>query len=279
MAMDDWEEVEPPELTTLTFIGTSSCSPVEDNDTACFLINGHVLVDCGWAAGLTMMRRPEYDATMLTHVLITHCHQDHYMGLASVLFYRAMQAARIEGDEPLTVAGPAEDIARIVDLTLDFIMAERLEERCPRPEIMPLEPGDGLRADELDIATAATRHAVPSVAYRILDMDTGVGIGITGDTAYVPELARFFSGVDHLVAEGSTGLTDPSPDSEAGHQSVLQAAKLAEAAGAETLSIVHTDVSRKGEFEAAAREVFSGWCTVPWPGDQANLEDRSLEGR
>jgi ribonuclease BN (tRNA processing enzyme) len=250
---------------------------VEDNDTACFLINGHMLVDCGWAAGLTMMRRAEYDATMLSHVLITHCHQDHYMGLASVLFYRAMNQDSLEDAAELTIAGPEEDIERIVDLTLSFLQADRLKARCPRPTILPLQPGDGLRVDELDVQTTATRHAVPSLAYRILDMDTGVAIGITGDTAYMPELADFFSGVDHLVAEGSTGLNDPSPDNEAGHQSVLQAARLAEAAGATTLSIVHTDVTRRGEFEAAAGEIFSGWCNVPWPGEQANIEDRSAD--
>jgi len=276
MSMDDREDMEPMKLTTLAFFGTSSCTPVEDNDTACFLINGHVLVDCGWAAGLTMLRRPEYDATMLSHVLLTHCHQDHYMGLASVLFYRAMQAARIEGDPRLTVAGPAEDIERIVDLTLDFIMAERLGERCPRPTILPLEPGDGLRAEELDITTVRTRHAVPSLAYRILDMDTGVEIGITGDTAYMPELARFFSGVDHLVTEASTGLNDPSPDNDAGHQSVLQAARLGKASDAENVSIVHTDLTRRDEFQAAAREICRA-AYFPWSGDQHNLEDRSAD--
>ncbi|MFW5868567.1 MAG: hypothetical protein ACOCX2_12160, partial [Armatimonadota bacterium] len=147
---------------------------------------------------------------------------------------------------------------------------------CPRPEVLPLEPGDELRAYELDITTARTRHAVPSLAYRVLDMDTGVGIGITGDTAYMPELARFFSGVDHLVTEASTGLNDPSPDNHAGHQSVRQAAMLGAASGAETLSIVHTDVTRQGEFEAAAREICVG-ARIPWPGEQHNLEDRSAD--
>jgi len=276
MAMDDRDDLEPMKLTTLTFVGTASCTPTDEGDTACFLINGHVLVDCGWAAALSMLGRPEYDATMLTHVLLTHCHQDHYMGLASVLFYRAMQSARIESDEPLTIAGPAEDIERIVDLTLDFIMAERLAERCPRPEIVPLTAGDGLRADELDIQTAATQHAVPSLAYRFLDMDTGVGIGISGDTAYLPELARFFSGVDHLVMEGSTGLTDPPVGSPTGHESILQAARIAKAAGVETLSIVHTDTRRREEFERAASEIFPG-AHIPWPGEQHNLEDRSTD--
>ncbi len=278
MMMDDWQDPEPIKLTTLTFVGTASCTSPDDNDTACFLINGHMLVDCGWAAGLTMKRRPEYDPTMLSHVLITHCHQDHYMGLASVLFYRAMRQQDLEEAADLTIAGPAEDIERIVDLTLDFLQANRLKARCPRPTILPLQPGDELRADELDVTTTRTRHAVPSLAYRFLDMDTGVGIGITGDTAYMPELARFFSGVDHLVTEASTGLSEPSPDNEAGHQSVRQAAKLAKAAGATTLDIVHTDMTtRREEIERVASEVFGATCHLPQPGGQWSIEDRSAE--
>ncbi|NLO05431.1 MAG: MBL fold metallo-hydrolase [candidate division WS1 bacterium] len=275
----DWDNFGPMKLTTLTtltFVGVSSCTPLDDSDTASFLLNGHVLVDCGWAAGITMMRRPEYDATMLTHVLLTHCHQDHYMGLASVLFYRAMQAGRIESDERLVVAGPAKDIERIVDLTMAFIQADRIGNGCPRPEVLPLQPGDGLRASELDIATVATRHAVPSLGYRFLDVETGVSIGITGDTAYVPELARFFSGVDDLVTEGSTGLTEPPPDSPSGHQSIRQAAMLGRDAGAETLIIAHCDMSRVDEFEPVAREICLG-VHFPSPGEQHNLEDRSYE--
>ena len=275
--MDGWDDYEPVKLTTVTFIGTAGCTPTDDTDTACFLINGHVLVDCGWAAALTMLNRPEYDATMLTRVLLPHCHQVHYMGLASVLFYRAMQSARVESDRPLIVAGPAEDVERIVDLTLAFIMAERLGERCPRPEILPLTAGDCLRAGELDIQTAVTRHPVPSLAYRFLDMDTGVGVGITGDTAYMPELARFFSGIDLLVTEGSTGLSDPPPESTAGHQSIRQAARLAKAAGVGTVSIAHTDMRRREEFEQAASEAFGKTCHLPWPGEQCNLEDRSVD--
>ena len=55
MAMDDRDDLEPMKLTTLTFVGTASCTPTDEGDTACFLINGHVLVDCGWAAALSML--------------------------------------------------------------------------------------------------------------------------------------------------------------------------------------------------------------------------------
>ena len=108
-------------------------------------------------------------------------------------------------------------------------------------------------------------------------MDTGVGVGITGDTAYMPELARFFSGIDLLVTEGSTGLSDPPPESPGGHQSIRQAARLAKAAGVGTVSIAHTDMRRREEFEQAASEAFGKTCHLPWPGEQCNLEDRSVD--
>ena len=42
--------------TTLTFIGTDSCVPHPGDDTASFILNDHILVDCGWNAAINMTR-------------------------------------------------------------------------------------------------------------------------------------------------------------------------------------------------------------------------------
>ena len=77
---------EAGEETTLTFIGTDTCVPQPDDDTASFLLNDHILVDCGWNAAINMSRFG-HTPLDLDWVLITHCHQDHYLGLAGVIFY------------------------------------------------------------------------------------------------------------------------------------------------------------------------------------------------
>jgi len=260
--------------TTLTFIGNASCTPDADNDTACFLLNSHVLIDCGWCAALSLLRRPdEPDATGISHVLLTHCHHDHYMGLASVLFYRAMNKARIQGDPELVIGGPANDIARVAALAQAFLQVERFPTVHAPHRVMPITPGESFRIGELDVRTARTRHPVQGLAYRFLDMDTGASIGITGDTGYLPELAEFFSGVDSLVTEASMGAADAAAGSTSGHSSARDAARLARAAGASGLALVHYRAEDRADVKAAAREIFPG-AYLPAPGERLTLDDR-----
>jgi len=257
--------------TTVTFIGTAGCTPPAHNDTACFLLNGHVLVDCGWCAALSMLPTG-HNATALSHVLITHCHHDHYLGLASVLFYRRMQRARLVDDSELRIVGPAEDIERVVELARAYLQVDRFSAVQTTPEVVPVTPGESLRVAEFEVQTAPTRHPVQGLAYRLRDVSTGTTIGISGDTAYVPALADFFRGVDLLIMEGSTGLTEPPPESTSGHSSVLQSARIARDARAERLALVHIGGGDRNELLAAARTVFpnvfmpeSGQC-LTWEG-------------
>lgn len=242
--------------TTLTFVGTGSCTPPPRNETACFLINEHVLVDTGWCAALSMMQCG-HEATQLDHVFITHCHHDHYMGLASVFFFRRMQRQRMPEDAPeLRVIGPAEDIERVVELARAYLQVDRFSAVQTTPEVYPLEPGEEFRAGELTVKTAATHHNVQGLAYRFLDDNTGVEIGISGDTAYHPPLADHFRGVDVLIYEAGAGLAEPEVGPEGGHSGVRQSATIARDAGAKRLYILHTNASLKHEILAAAREVF-----------------------
>ncbi|HUS80323.1 MAG TPA: MBL fold metallo-hydrolase [Armatimonadota bacterium] len=250
---------------TLTFIGTASCTPPAGNETACLLVNGHLLVDTGWCAALSLLRCG-HDATELDHVLITHCHHDHYMGLASVFFYRRMQGARMPADAPeLRVIGPAEDIGRVVELARAYLQVDRFSAVQTNPQVVPLQPGEGCSAGELAITTAPGQHQVQALACRLRDTNTGIQIGVSGDTAYKPDLAEFFAGVDVLVYEASTGTTDPAVTPETGHSGVRQSAAIARDARVGRLYIVHTNTAQRVEIMAAAREVFpeSHW---PEPG-------------
>ncbi|MBV9470493.1 MAG: hypothetical protein JOZ57_14740, partial [Abitibacteriaceae bacterium] len=42
--------------TKLTFLGAAAVLPGAGEDTACFLVNGSLLVDCGWCAALHMQQ-------------------------------------------------------------------------------------------------------------------------------------------------------------------------------------------------------------------------------
>lgn len=241
--------------TELTFVGTASCTPAAGNETACVLINGHLLVDCGWCAALSMLRTG-HAATDLSHVLLTHCHHDHYMGLASVLFYRRMQKAKLADERELVVGGPADDIERVVELARDYLQVDRFSAVQTTPEVMPITPGESFSLAEFEVQTASTRHPVQSMAYRLRDTRSGVEIGISGDTAYLPELAEFFSGCDMLVMEASAGTSDPDAESTSGHSGARQSATTARDADVKRLALVHYGEAQRDDVAAAARGIF-----------------------
>ncbi len=242
--------------TTLTFIGTGHCQPAPDNDTASFVLNGHCLIDCGWNAAITMTRYG-YAPLDIDRVLITHCHHDHYLGLAGVIFLRHLRENRVDDLCQLEIIGPVEDIGRIVELARAYMQVEAFQRLAnAKPEVVGVEPGQTIEAGELSIATAPVEHSVQGLAYRIRDERTGVELGFSGDTAYLPELAEHFRGVDVLVYEASWGVEDPEEGTEAGHSGVRQSARIARDAEAGKLYIVHTNRGQQGEILSAAREIF-----------------------
>lgn len=221
--------------TTLTFIGTGGCLPPKDNDTASFIVNSHCLVDCGWNAAANM-KRFGYSAADLDYIFITHCHQDHYMGLAGVLFYRHMCWPDMP---PLKVVGPRKNIERVVELACAYLWTSQFSTEAATPEVIALTPGEQMQTAELIIKTAATQHNVQGLAYRFVDCNTQKHIGFSGDTAYLPALADHFHDVDVLVYEATNGLDDPEVTEETGHSSARQSATVAREAQVGRLYLVH----------------------------------------
>ena len=185
-------------------------------------------------------------------IFIIHCHHDHYLGLAGVLFYRQM---RWPDMRPVKVVGPTEDIERVVELARAYLQVDRFSAVQARPEVIPVTPGEEIQAQEFSIKTALTQHNVQGLAYRFMDTTTGKEIGFSGDTAYLPSLAEHFRGVDVLVYEG-TSLDDPEVTEEQGHSGVRQSATIARKAEAGRLYLVHSGAQQATEIIAAAREIF-----------------------
>jgi ribonuclease BN (tRNA processing enzyme) len=97
-------------------------------------------------------------------------------------------------------------------------------------EVHPDEP---VRIGDLRVSVARTPHTDESLAYRF--EGGGVALGYTGDTGPSDDLARFFRGVDLLLAECSL------PDDIALniHLSPAGLARMAVAAGAKRLAVTH----------------------------------------
>ncbi|KPK61851.1 MAG: hypothetical protein AMK73_07530 [Planctomycetes bacterium SM23_32] len=241
--------------TTLRFIGVHSCVPAPGGETACLLLNETVLVDAGWNAALHM-RRFGCDPMALTHVFVTHCHHDHYLGIGPLVYYRAMTGRGGLAPDPLVVAGPHIDIQTVVDRALAYLQTDRWPEvACPL-EVVRLRPGEDFATDRLRVKTAQVVHPVLAMAYRFEDKQTGATVVVSGDTAFYEPLARFAEGADVLVHEASMGARSVDPLAPWGHAGAQDAARIAEAAGVKRLYLIHCDEGRREEALASARAVF-----------------------
>lgn len=241
--------------TTLTFLGTAAVLPGPGQDTSHFVINGRVLVDTGWSAALRL-RQFGYDPLAIEHLVFTHCHHDHYMGLAGLLFYRGMSKRQGVGSAPpLRIVGTADDAPRVLELTRAFLQTQRFHAEYGEAELTTIAAGDRFETDAFCLETAPNRHSLPGVMGRFTDKQSSVVIAFTGDTGPTPDLAPLARGADLLIHEAS--LPPESPDEKATeHCRATDAARVAAEAGVKRLRLVHLSGDHGERSLAAARAIF-----------------------
>ena len=256
--------------TELLFLGVDSAVPGAGDDTVSMLLNRRTLIDTGWAAALRMMDHG-VKPTDLQWLIFTHLHHDHYIGLPQILFHRWMIQRRTNDDRPLYIAGPAEDLATVVQLAKDLLQSERFGHK-PNLELRPLLPGDALTTDDFEVTCCRTIHPVPGLCYRMVDRNSGATIGLTGDTAYHPPIAEHLTGVDLMVHECSHGPNSTrDKENTNGHSGSPDAAEIAKLAGAKRLAMVHTGRANREQAVEAAKAIFPN-VFYPAPGQTVTVE-------
>lgn len=249
----------------MTFLGTCANLPYRGEDCSSFLINGRYLVDTGWYATVRMLSFG-FDPTTVTHLLITHRHNDHVLGLPQILLYQKIKREQ-EGLDiaPLVVAGPAADLDGILDRAIPTL---QWPDSAILPERKILSPSEEWETDEFRIRVCASRHTAPGLVYRFLDRKTGDEIGFTGDTSYDPRIADHLQGVSLLIHDACYNDDDP-PDRPGLHSSAVHAAKIAKAAGAKRLALIHATPHFRAQKVAIARKIFSNTF---WPKDGETVD-------
>lgn len=182
------------------------------------------------ATDRSRLSSPDWRA--LTHLAITHFHTDHVGDIPALLFAlkHGVGDARVE---PLTVLGPPGIRSFWSALTTAF--GEHITDPGFPVDVVELERSDAWRSEDgrLTVRTHPTPHTAESVAFRV---ETGKGVvGYTGDTGPDEGLAKFFGGVDLLIAECSL----PDPPGMTSHLSPLGVARLAGTARPGTVVVTH----------------------------------------
>ncbi len=227
----------------LVVLGTAAVLPEAGGESASFLVNRRILVDAGWCSVLHM-RGLGYDPARVSHLLVTHFHHDHYLGLPQLLFYLRGQS--------LTIAGPAEDLQRVASLAMDLLQPGRFPDAVPSLEFIPLLPGEECHIAGLCVTSCRAIHPVPALSYRLADVESEAAVVLSGDTSYNPGLVELAGGCDALVHEASYGAQAPE-NNPWGHSGGAEAGRVAAAANVRSLRLVHCSMGRAQEALAAAR--------------------------
>ena len=175
------------------------------NPSTLLLINGvPYVVDCGYGTSKQLLNAG-IALNQVRYILITHHHSDHNLELGP-LFYNAWITGlpvTVDAYGPPGVANMIRDFFSYQKFDIDT----RIEDegrKDPRTLLTAHEfdkPGMVMANDHVKVSSFLVRHPPikQSYAYRFDAWDRSVVI--SGDTAYVPELATFAKGADVLVHE------------------------------------------------------------------------------
>ena len=230
----------------IAVLGDSPCIPDVGRDAACYLVNGRHLMDTGWCAALRM-RQYGFDPLKLESILLTHLHQDHYIGLPQLLFFAGLRKRQ---GPPLKILGPSDNLKPVVEAALAFLQTPRFPEIMPHYELLPLKAGDKVELSDVRVETFAAQHVSgknrveQAFAYKIADKRNGAWAVFSGDTSYHPPIAEFAKGTPLLIHD-------------AAHTSAKDAADIAKRAGAGRLVLTHCSQSAAARLLAQARAVFA----------------------
>lgn len=212
------------------------------------------LIDCGYGVSRQMMNAG-VALNRLRYIFITHHHSDHNLEYGPLLYNAWMTSQPIKID----TYGPSG----MRKLTSDFFAYQKfdIDTRIgdegltdPRKAVRAHEfnqAGEVMRNADVKVTSFRVRHPpiTQSYAYRFDTHDHSVVI--SGDTAYMPELAEFAKGGDVLIHEvmylpAIDKLIRENPGAPrlrehllASHTSTEDVGRVAAQAGVKTLVLTH----------------------------------------
>lgn len=217
----------------ITCAGTGTAAPEGDRACSGYWVEARdacLLLDCGPGV-VHSLARLGVPWTGITHLLLTHFHNDH-TGDVPFLFFALHYGLREPRTAPLVVLGP--EGTRKLFLRLGRAFGRHIGRPGFEVSFRELRDRDEIELrDGVRLAALATPHTTRSLAYRL---ETGsLVLGYTGDTGESASLAAFMKGVDVLIAECSL----PEELAQDAHLTPHRLARLASAAAPRLLVATH----------------------------------------
>jgi ribonuclease BN (tRNA processing enzyme) len=245
----------------LTCVGTGTAAPEADRACSGYWVEAggsRLLLDCGPGV-VHSLARLGLDWPRVTHLLLTHFHNDH-VGDVPFLFFALHYGVAEARRAPLTVIGPV-GTKQLFD-RLGAAFGRHVSRPRFGVSFRELPGGGDVALPDLRVRAHATPHTPGSLAFRV--EQGGAAFGYTGDTGASEALAAFMRGVDVLVAECSL------PDDAAmdAHLTPARLARIAAAARPGVLVPTHVfpQLGREGLPEALRRAGWEGKTVVAHDG-------------
>jgi ribonuclease BN (tRNA processing enzyme) len=260
----------------LVCVGTGTAVPDPDHVGAGFWVEAgaaRVLLDCGPGV-VHGLARLELAWPSLTHLVLSHFHNDH-IGDVPFLLFALRWGTQPARTAPLTVIGPRG--TRRLFRRLGAAFGEHVAK--PDFEVRFVELASGgthALADGVLLRAHLTPHTAASRAYRI--EHEGKVVAYTGDTGESAEVARFAAAADLLIAECSL----PEPLAMDTHLTPARLARMAQLAGPRRLLVTHVypQLERASIPGLIAAAGFAGSVEVAADGSEfsADGSEFSAEG-
>jgi ribonuclease Z len=282
----------------LLFLGTAGSAPTASRGASATLVRrggDRLLVDCGEGTQRQLLRS---DAGLfdVEHVLLTHLHGDHVLGLPGMFKTFTLRDRAV----PLTVYGPRGTRALFSALR---VLIGRLTYEL---RVVELDPGDEVARDGYRLVPFAVEHGKSAIGYALredtrpgrFDVEAADSLGVphgpargalqagegvtlpdgrvvrpaevlgpprrgrsvvlTGDTAPAATVVEAAAAADVLVHEATFLAGERERARETGHSTAGEAALVAREAGVELLALTHVSARHAGsEVEKEARELFT----------------------
>ncbi len=231
----------------LTFLGASGPYGGSDDLPSVLVSWGkkHILVDAGEGVQ-HRLHEVGRSVSSLTHVLISHLHGDHVLGLIPLLQSRSLAGS----EDELIVVGPP-------GITNYLRESFRFLHFSPSFPLRIAEVEEG----ELDLGSFTVRvgkgiHSVTVLAFRIALGP--VSICYVTDTRPFPEEVGLCEGVDVLIHDAAFHSRDRELAEEYLHSTAREAAEVADACGTGMLILYHRSPRYKdvGVLLEDAKSVF-----------------------
>ncbi len=237
----------------LTVLGSGTAAPEADRVCSAYLVEAgatRLLLDCGPGA-VHHAARFGAEWAAITHVALTHFHNDH-VGDLPYLFFAWSWGRAEPRSAPLTVLGPTGTRALLAGMGRLF--GSHVAKPPFRVEVLEVGHGDAVELGDTRVRVHRTPHTDQSVAYRV---EADGAVGYTGDTEHDAALAAFFAGVDLLIAECSL----PDDEAVAGHLTPSGLAELARRARPGRLVVTHV-YPQLARLDVAGLLADAGWDGV-----------------